>query len=303
MHKLRENLVVSLQGGGVPVRQVAVCYQSKKALAQTIAGLLPYPTVVINSLGGFSEESGLDGVSHAIELYEPEAPGYDLCRRLRTRLQSDGCRIVSLFDWRDDYLQDEFWGSTDYTILAQQLAIIKQELIKVEYFHITSEAGTDITFSVKGRSWIIANGLCRNDGLAQMPDGEIYTCPVEDTFTGVIVIDGTVSRSWLPPEPQRLEFRQGKLVDCSPQFAEYIRPQGPDIYFIGEFALGFNPDHRQVIRNISVDEKAAGTVHFALGDSYNLGKNKCNCHVDMVVRNPCIETTPHVRLPYFERNT
>ncbi|SMC32377.1 aminopeptidase [Sporomusa malonica] len=302
MRKLRENLVASLQGGGVPVGRVAVCYQSQKALAQTIAGLLPYPTLLINSLASFNEESGLDGVSHAIELYEPEAPGYDLCRRQRNRMQSAGCRIVSLFDWRDDYLQDDFWGITDYNILAQQLEIIKRELSKVDSFHITSELGTDITFSVRGRSWIIANGFCRNDGLAQMPDGEIYTCPVEDTFTGVIVIDGTVSRSWLPREPQRLEFKCGKLVDCSPQFAEYIKPHGPDIYLIGEFALGLNPDHRQVVRNISVDEKAAGTVHFALGDSYNLGKNKCICHVDMVVRNPRIETTPYVKLPYFESN-
>jgi leucyl aminopeptidase (aminopeptidase T) len=182
------------------------------------------------------------------------------------------------------------------------LQLIKKSLEKVDLFHITSDLGTDITFSVKGRQWIVANGLCRNDELSQMPDGEIYTCPVEESFCGVIVVDGTITRSWLPIQSQRLEFQHGKLVNCSQDFENYIKHNGPDIYMIGEFALGFNPAHQQIVHNISVDEKAAGTVHFALGDSYNLGKNKCHCHIDMVIRNPTIETTPDISLPFFTKN-
>lgn len=299
MNKLRDNLLASLEGGGRPVKTVAVCYQQNKLLAQKVAALLPYKTVVVDSVNAPLTLDQAADISHALELYQPAGEHYDLCRRQRDILRQGGCLALSLYDWQDSYLEDAFWGDTDYKELPILLEDVKRRLEQVSAFHITSDLGTDIRFSVKNRRWIAANGICRDDELSQMPDGEIYTCPVEDSFSGVLVVDGTITRSWQPAEPQRLEFDKGRLVHATQAFADYIRPKGPDIYLIGEFALGFNPAHKQVTYNISVDEKAAGTVHFALGDSYNIGKNSCRCHVDMIIRHPHIETDPMVRLPYF----
>ncbi|CUH95812.1 hypothetical protein P22_1892 [Propionispora sp. 2/2-37] len=299
MNKLRQNLIISLEYENIPVRKVAVCYQKNRELAEKLASLLPYTSIVVCTTDTLLQDSQLDEISHVLELYHPSGSFYDVCLKQREMMRSKGCRILTLYDWEEKYLNDSFWGNTDYRELAKLVNKVKNDLAAVRNFHITSELGTDISFSVAGRQWLVADGICRNGRLTQMPDGEIYTCPVEESFSGVIVVDGTVSRSWVPDEPQHLEFRQGRLVNCSPALAKYIEPKGPDIYMIGEFALGLNPAHRQIVHNISVDEKAAGTVHFALGDSYNLGINHCKCHVDMVIRKPHIETSPRILLPYF----
>lgn len=299
MNRLKENLLAAVTGGKVPVRTVAVCYQQNRRLAEEVASLLPYSTIVVDSVHAPLDSAAVSKVSHALELYQPAGKEYELCRKQRKVLRDHGCLVLSLYDWQDSYLEDSFWGNTDYQKLPNLLAAVHQQLQRVKTFRITSDLGTNISFSVENRRWIVADGICRSDELSQMPDGEIYTCPIEETFNGLLVVDGTVTRSWLPAEPQRLEFRQGKLVNATDEFADYIRGEGPDIYWIGEFALGFNPAHRRVVHNISVDEKAAGTVHFALGDSYHIGKNHCRCHVDMVIRNPRVQTDPPIELPYF----
>ncbi|WP_094607337.1 hypothetical protein SPSIL_039150 [Sporomusa silvacetica DSM 10669] len=299
MSILQQNLINSLNEGG-PVTGVVVCYQSERELAHAIAQLLPYPAYVVNArTTSFEKQEWYDVVSHVIEVYEPDKPGYEKCKLERIGMLQRGCRILSLFDWQKSYLADAFWGKTNYRELALQLTQIKKALEGVDTIHITSALGTDISFGVTGRQWIAADGICSSNHLAQMPDGEIYTCPIEESFNGVLVIDGTITRSWLPAEPQRLVFEQGRLSECSPEFRKYIAPFEPEINLIGEFALGLNPAYRQNMHNISVDEKAAGTVHFALGDSYNLGINQCNCHVDMIICHPRVSTFPAIELPYF----
>jgi leucyl aminopeptidase (aminopeptidase T) len=301
MYKLRDNLRVAIESGAVSVQKVAICYQKNQVLAQKIAQLLPYQTVLVDSVNAPLAGFELVGISHALELYHPAEVNYDLCRKQRAVMREQGCLLLSLYDWQENYLEDAFWGNTDYRQLPKLLDGVMQDLEQADTFHITSDLGTDILFSVKGRQWLIANGICRRGELSQMPDGELYTCPIEESFNGVLVVDGTITRSWLPREPQRLEFKQGQLIHASAEFANYIKPNGPAIYQIGEFAIGFNPAHREIVHNISVDEKAAGSVHFALGDSYNLGKNNCLCHVDMVIRNPQIETNPNIDFPFFNK--
>ena len=299
--KVIENFVVSLTKSDRIVNKVAVCYQSKKSIAEKIASLLPYETIVIDSINETLSAEVLCEITHAIEFYEPYGEGYGICKSLRKEMQAKEICIVDCYDWQESYLNDSFWGDVDYEKLSAEMKQIAKDVEKVETFHITSELGTDIRFSTKGRRWIAATGITRTDELSQMPDGEIYTCPIEDTFTGTLVVDGTVTRSWLPDKPQKLKFEKGYLVECSDELKAYIEPMGKDIYLIGEFALSFNPAHRDIVKNISVDEKAAGTVHFALGDSYNIGKNHANCHVDMVIRAPIVKTEPYVELPYFNK--
>lgn len=299
MNALRQNLYHSLTGAG-PVKGVAVCYQSNRELAQAIARFLPFTAYVADIMTTkVTEQVWCEQVSHVIEVYEPDTPGYEICKTARMTMRRQGWQILSLFDWKKDYLVDEFWRGINYQELSQQLAKIKKQLEGIDSFHITSALGTDISFAVTGRKWIAADGICSDEHLAQLPDGEIYTCPIEETFSGVLVVDGTITRSWLPTLPQRLVFEQGRLMECPPEFQKYIAPFGEDITMIGEFALGFNPGCRQIRHNISVDEKSAGTVHFALGDSYNLGQNQCNCHIDMVIREPKVVTVPVIKLPGF----
>jgi leucyl aminopeptidase (aminopeptidase T) len=147
---------------------------------------------------------------------------------------------------------------------------------------IENAAGTRIEFSVKGRAWDNDNGDISRKGMhGNLPAGECYTAPVEETFTGKIVIsliDDKLGHGVM-------KFRRGKLVDFSGKgIAEVIQTVGsdPTARIIGEFGIGTNKGAR-ICPNMLEAEKAFGTVHFAIGDSYGIGKNKSKYHFDALV--------------------
>jgi leucyl aminopeptidase (aminopeptidase T) len=142
--------------------------------------------------------------------------------------------------------------------------------------------GTHVEFSVKGRAWHNDNGDISKKGMhGNLPAGECYTAPVEETFNGRVVIsliDDKLGRGVMT-------FKKGKLVDHKGAgIAEVIRTVGDDetARIIGEFGIGTNKGAR-ISPNMLEAEKAFGTVHFAIGDSYGIGKNKSKFHFDALV--------------------
>lgn len=153
---------------------------------------------------------------------------------------------------------------------------------------IENALGTRIAFSVKGRKWANDNGDISRRGLhGNLPAGECYTAPVEETFTGKIVIgliDDKLGRGVM-------EFKKGRLVKFSGQgVTEVMKTVGADPTgrIIGEFGVGTNPGAK-VCPNMLEAEKAFGTVHFAIGDSYGIGKNKSKFHFDALVEKVTIK--------------
>jgi leucyl aminopeptidase (aminopeptidase T) len=147
---------------------------------------------------------------------------------------------------------------------------------------VTNALGTDISFSMKGRKWENDNGDISKKGKhGNLPAGECYSCPVESTFTGRIVfslIDDKVGRG-------EMVFKKGVLVGWKGKgIAEIMKGIGSDRTgkVIGEFGIGTNRGAR-ICKNMLEAEKAFGTVHFAIGDSYGLGKNKSTFHFDALV--------------------
>jgi leucyl aminopeptidase (aminopeptidase T) len=147
---------------------------------------------------------------------------------------------------------------------------------------IENPAGTRISFSVKGRRWDNDNGDIGHKGKhGNLPAGECYTAPIEETFTGRLVIsliDDKLGRGVM-------EFERGKLVRWSGKGIEAIvKNIGNDKTgkIVGEFGIGTNPGAR-ISPNMLEAEKAFGTVHFAIGDSYGIGKNSSRHHYDALV--------------------
>lgn len=153
---------------------------------------------------------------------------------------------------------------------------------------VTSPAGTDIAFGVRGRTWRNSSGdLGRKGAHGNLPAGEVYTAPVEETFTGRVVI-GLVDDK---PGRGVLDFERGRLVRWSGRgIAAVARTIGDDAtgFVIGEFGIGTNRGAR-VCPNMLEAEKAFGTAHFAIGDSYGLGLNKSRFHYDGLVEDVTIE--------------
>jgi aminopeptidase len=146
----------------------------------------------------------------------------------------------------------------------------------VHDLRFTTPAGTDLRLSVAGRTWI--NG----DGHENMPDGEVYTAPIEDAVQGVFCFDAHSI------EGARLTFRAGRVVDATARKGEEMLmhklDQDAGARILGEVGIGCNERITQRIGHPLFDEKIAGTFHVALGASLPAtgGRNQSGVHWDLV---------------------
>jgi aminopeptidase len=143
--------------------------------------------------------------------------------------------------------------------------------------------GTDITLSVAGRSWI------NSDGRRNMPSGEIFTGPVEDTPRGTLRCGFPVCRDGREIIGIELEFHDGKVTNARADSGEeYLRSMldlDPGARLLGELGIGLNYGINRFTGSILYDEKIGGTVHLALGQSYpeTGGVNESALHWDLIV--------------------
>jgi aminopeptidase len=142
--------------------------------------------------------------------------------------------------------------------------------------------GTDINFSYKGRGWLNC------DGQLNFPDGEVFTCPIENSANGTINFSYPACLHGREVENVQLTFENGVVVEATAEknqnFLIEMLDLDPGARKLGEFAIGTNRGVDRFTKNILFDEKIAGTVHFAVGASAPGcgGKNKSAIHWDMV---------------------
>ncbi len=141
--------------------------------------------------------------------------------------------------------------------------------------------GTDIRFSTKGRTWI------NSDGKTNMPSGEVYTSPVEDSVNGHITFDFPSRYFGEDVENVHLKVKDGQVEEWNAEIGKHVLDRvfemdGTRIF--GEAAIGTNYSINRATNNILFDEKIGGTVHMALGQSYPQagGKNKSSVHWDLI---------------------
>ena len=141
---------------------------------------------------------------------------------------------------------------------------------------------TDLTLSSKGRRFINCSGK------VNLPDGEVFTSPVEDDVSGHIAFTYPVVTRGRQVEGIRLWFENGRVVKASAEKNETFLHQMLDTdegaRGLGEFAIGTNPYMTHCTKNAHLDEKIAGTIHLALGNAFPEagGRNRSAVHWDMV---------------------
>ena len=164
--------------------------------------------------------------------------------------------------------------------LGRRQQAIVDFLNQREHIHYLAE-GVDIQFSTKGRTWI------NSDGKTNMPSGEVYTSPVEDSVQGHIHFTYPGLYQGRMVEDVVLHVKNGYIEQWEASrgrdFLDEIF-QTPGARRFGEAAIGTNYDINQLTRNILFDEKIGGTVHLAIGQSYLQagGKNTSAVHWDMI---------------------
>ncbi len=142
--------------------------------------------------------------------------------------------------------------------------------------------GTDITLGVAGRTFI----PCVGD--RNMPDGEFFTGPVEDSVEGVVTFHLPAVISGREVAGVRLQFEAGKVVEASAdrgeEFLHKLLDTDEGAKRLGELGIGTNYGIDRGTREVLLDEKIGGTVHMAVGRAYpeSGGVNESAVHTDLV---------------------
>lgn len=143
--------------------------------------------------------------------------------------------------------------------------------------------GTDLTMSLAGRTGAV------EDGHVNMPGGEVFYSPVEDSAEGVIEFSEFPAVYYgQEVEGARFVFEAGRIVDATARAGEDFLIDTLDTdegaRRLGELGIGCNPGIQRFMKNTAFDEKIDGTVHLAVGNSYTFtgGTNKSAIHWDIV---------------------
>ncbi|HMP81725.1 MAG TPA: aminopeptidase [Verrucomicrobiota bacterium] len=169
----------------------------------------------------------------------------------------------------------------DYAKMARAMIPLEKRMKRADRVHLRGP-GTDLIFSIKG----IGAKMCKGD--RNIPDGEVFSCPVKDSVNGVIQFNAPTIYSGTKFENVRLELKDGKIVKATSNNTRKLNEildTDPGARYIGEFSLGFNPYILSPMCDILFDEKIAGSLHFTPGAAYeDCGNgNKSAVHWDMVL--------------------
>ena len=163
---------------------------------------------------------------------------------------------------------------------AEQARIIE----KIQGHDLVSLHGpnVDLSLSVKGRTFL------NSCGTHNMPDGEIYTGPVEESANGWVKFTYPAIYNGVAVEGVELTFSHGRVEQAqatkNEKYLFEMLASDAGSRFLGEFAIGTNFEINKFSGNILFDEKIGGSFHMALGAGYpeTGSKNKSVIHWDMI---------------------
>lgn len=140
----------------------------------------------------------------------------------------------------------------------------------------------DLRLSIRDRVFLNACGV------HNMPDGEIYTGPVEESVEGWVRFAFPALWNGREVEGVELRFEGGRVVEAHAEeneaFLHQVLETDDGARYVGEFAIGTNYNIQRHTRNILFDEKIGGTMHLALGAGYpeTGSRNRSLVHWDMI---------------------
>jgi leucyl aminopeptidase (aminopeptidase T) len=213
-----------------------------------------------------------------------------------------GTRVA--FGGRLDRSMLEHEMAADYGALHERTAQLAARLDGSKLVRVTTPGGTDCTFDVTGREWLLDDGVLDQPGaFGNLPAGEVFISPLATGADGVCVIDRSIALAdeGLVDEPIRLTFREGRIVSIeggrsADSTRKAIAAAGAGADVVAELGIGTN-DRARITGSVITDEKVLGTAHVAFGDnaspSYG-GDNRAAIHVDGVMADATIEADGQV---------
>jgi len=192
---------------------------------------------------------------------------------------------MSLSDYEDFIYKATFADHDDPVAVWQKIHTEQQKkvdwLAGKKIFQIKGKYA-DITMSIDGR------GFINSSGDKNMPSGEVYTSPVENSVNGWVEFTYPAIRLGREVEGVRLEFKDGKVITASAEKNEAYLLEVLDTdegaRYLGELGIGTNFGIDRFTKSILYDEKIGGSFHLALGSGFAQigGQNKSTVHWDLI---------------------
>ena len=217
---------------------------------------------------------------------------------MHTQSRKDACaagvKFATVSETTKEYLSKLNLTREDLLEVRELTEKFAQRLTAASSAHLTTQAGTDISMSLKGRNGIALIPFGQRGSFCVLPDYAEATCPpVEDSVEGVAVVDGTMvggaNFEGLVTEPFKIYFEKGRITKIS---------GGRDAYRLESlldtveqeartFAeLGINSNHKipKKLTGTRTDNAIAGHVHIGLGRNDHIGGlSKAKTHLDVLV--------------------
>ena len=185
--------------------------------------------------------------------------------------------------------------SADYDSIATESEAMLERVVDADEIRVTSQQGTDITFEPGAREWFADTGAIDSPGsFSNLPAGEVFVSP--ETANGTYVVDGTMMPHGLLDGDTQLEFvvDDGQVTEISDdeirtQIESAAEDVGAAAYNLAELGIGTNLGVEELVGSVLLDEKAAGTVHIAIGDDAGIGGDvEAPLHLDGILREPSV---------------
>ncbi len=216
---------------------------------------------------------------------------------VRTAL-THGTRVLSLPATTPDQLV-RGGAEADFEAASPTVRKMGELLTAASAAHLTTPAGTDCTFDLRGRSGNAHDCILDRPGkFSAFPNIEANISPVDGTAEGVIVFDGSIPNLRLGRlrDPVICTVRKGNIVKVEGGHeADMIRKvwaemEDAAVYNIAQLAIGLNPAIPMLTGVWAQDHGAFGTVHIGIGTSANLGgTTKAACHFDGMMYRPTLK--------------
>lgn len=168
----------------------------------------------------------------------------------------------------------------DYSRMVDGMKALEDLMANTDQVHLKGPE-TDLRFSIKGIGAVACGGR------HNIPDGEVFSCPVRDSVEGEITYNAPTIYQGVSFDRIHLKFEKGRIVHADGSNAKRLNEildSDEGARYIGEFAIAFNPHILEPMRDILFDEKIAGSFHFTPGQAYEEADNgnRSQVHWDMV---------------------
>ncbi len=183
--------------------------------------------------------------------------------------------------------------SADFSQIQQKAKKLISRFKNTESLKVSTSKGTSINLSIKGRSWE-SDVEIKKGKMGNLPAGEIWIAPVEESVSGTVVVDGSIGDIGHVKRDLVIKVSEGKITSIESKDTSMLKrvkqllKVDENAKLAGEFGIGINPGAR-ITGVLLEDEKADRTAHIAFG--YNIemgGKNDSLTHRDFLFKNPTI---------------